>query len=68
MEIKDNKGLKNLVADHFSRPELEDNEALIVHIYDRFPNKQLLAVSHDNWTPWFVDIVNYLVVESSFRT
>ena len=48
------------MADHLPRLELEDNEASQVHINDSFPDKQLLAVSHANWTPWFADIVNYL--------
>ena len=41
---------------------MEDNEASQVHINDSFPNKQLVVVSHADWTPWFVDIVNYLAV------
>ena len=59
VEIKD-KGSENLVADHLSRLELKDNEASQVQINDSFPNKQLLVVSHADWTPWFADIMNYL--------
>ena len=40
-----------------------DNEALLVHINDSFPDDQLLALSHNDWTPWFADIVNYLAAE-----
>ena len=36
VEIKDKKGLKNLVVGHLSRLELEDNEASQVHINDSF--------------------------------
>ena len=60
VEIKDKKGLENLVDDHLSRLELEENEASQVHINDSFPDEQLLVVSYANWTPWFADIVNYL--------
>ena len=62
VEIKDKKGSKNLVADHLSILESEDNEASQVHINDSFPNAQLLTVSYADWTPWFADIMNYLVV------
>ena len=50
------------MADHLSRLELEDNEGSQVHINDSFPDKQLLPVSHVDWTSWYVDIVNYLAV------
>ena len=62
VEIKDKKGSKYFVADHLSILELEDNEASQVHINDSFSDEQLLVVSHVDWTPWFVDIVNYLAV------
>ena len=61
VEIKDKKGSENLVANHFSRLELE-NETSKVHINDSFLDEQLLVVSHVDWTPWFTDIVNYLAV------
>ena len=48
------------MVDHLSRLELEDSEASQVHINDSFSDEQLVAFSHANWTPWFVDIVNYL--------
>ena len=63
MELKDKKGLENLVADHLSRLEFEDNEASKVHINDSFMDKQLLALSHAEFTPWFTDLVNYLATE-----
>ena len=59
-EIKDKKGSENLVANHLSRLELEDNETTQVHINDSFPDEQLLALSHAEFTPWFGDLVNYL--------
>ena len=50
------------MADHLSRLELKDNEASQVHINDSFPDKQLLALSHGEFTSWFADLVNYLAV------
>ena len=66
VEIKDKKGLENLVANHLSRLELEDNEASQVHINDSFSDEQFLAVSHADWTPWFANIMNYLVSKITF--
>ena len=42
LEIKDKKGIENLVADHLSRLEGPIND---VHINDNFPDEQLLAMS-----------------------
>ena len=42
LEIKDKKGIENLVADHLSRFEGPINE---VQINDNFPDEQLLAMS-----------------------
>ena len=61
--IKDQKGSKNLVADHLLRLEFEDNGASQVHINDSFPDEQLLALSHTEFTPWFADLRNYLAVK-----
>ena len=61
--IKDKKGSKILVADHLSRLEFEDNGASQVHINDSFPDEQLLALSHTEFTSWFADLRNYLAVE-----
>jgi hypothetical protein len=47
IEIRDKKGSKNVVADHLSRLVVDFNEQLM-HI-SQIP------------TPWFADIVNYLV-------
>ena len=51
------------MADHLLRLELEDNEASQVHINHSFPDDQLLVVSLGDWTPWYADIVNYLVAK-----
>ena len=42
LEIKDKKGIENLVADHLSRLEGHINE---VQINDNFPDERLLAMS-----------------------
>ena len=43
MEIKEKKGLENLVANYLSRLELEVNEASQVHINNSFLDEQLLV-------------------------
>ena len=62
VEIKDKKGYENLVVDHLSRLEIpemvHENQ---VQIDDTFPDEQILALSHAEFSPWFADIVNYLV-------
>ena len=60
LEIKDKKGTENLVADHLSRLEGARDE---VHVYDDFPDEQLLAITDKKSIPWFVDYVNYLVAK-----
>ena len=58
LEIRDKKGMKNLVANHLSRIEqpLKIEKA---PINESFPDEQLLAISFI--TPWYADYVNYLV-------
>ena len=61
MEIRDKKGSKNMVADHLSR--LETPETVQKHhlqIDDTLPDEQILSLSHDETSPWFSDIANYL--------
>ena len=60
MEIKDKKGIENLVVDHLSRLEGLSKE---VQINDDFPYEQLLVVEDIKPVPWFVDHVNYLVAK-----
>lgn len=63
LKIKDKKRLQNTVVDHLSRlPEkVIPRESRII---DEYPDEQLVSVvlGKDNVT-WFVDIVNYKVVE-----
>ena len=55
MEIRDKKGVKNVVIDHLSRiPNAPIEEELI---NEDFPDKHILAVFKE---PWYADIVNYL--------
>ncbi|CAJ2668382.1 unnamed protein product [Trifolium pratense] len=56
IEIKDKKGVENVVADHLSRlanPEITKNEKSIVA---EFPDEQLLIVTE---RPWFADMANF---------
>ncbi|CAN6588637.1 unnamed protein product [Malus baccata var. baccata] len=60
LEIRDKKGSENVVADHLSRliiPTASEEDSLPLR--DSFPDEQLFAVHFR--TPWFADIVNYLV-------
>ncbi|XP_050875453.1 uncharacterized protein LOC127079087 [Lathyrus oleraceus] len=56
VEIKDKSGVENLVADHLSRIKRDEDP---FPIQDDFPDEQLLLMH--GITPWFADIVNYLV-------
>ncbi|KAM1439543.1 hypothetical protein TB2_012665 [Malus domestica] len=60
LEIKDKKGSENVVADHLSRliiPTVSEEDSLPLR--ESFPDEQLFAVHFRS--PWFADIVNYLV-------
>ena len=58
LEIKDNKGSDNVIADHLSRLESPTEEEKGTEIEENFPNKQLYQVSVQ--VPWYADIVNCL--------
>ena len=61
VEIQDKKGSENMVVDHLSR--LETPETMQKHhlrIDDTFLDEQILSLSHDETSPWFADIANYL--------
>ena len=60
LEIKDKKGIKNLVVDHLSRLEGPRDE---VQVNDNFPYEQLLVIEDTKLVPWFADCVNYLVAK-----
>ena len=57
LQIRDKKGVENVVTDHLSKQTIAHN----THnppIYDEFPEESLLTV--DN-VPWFAHIDNFLV-------
>ena len=57
LQIRDKKGVENVVADHLSRLTIAHN----THnppIYDKFPEESLLTVDS---APWFAHIANFLV-------
>ena len=56
LEILDERGSENLVADHLSRLTYNE-DALPLH--ENFPDEQFLLVG--TITTWYTDIVNYLV-------
>ncbi|CAN6687819.1 unnamed protein product [Malus baccata var. baccata] len=59
LEILDKKGRENVVADHLSRlVNASTDEADSLPLQESFPDKQLLAVTHQ--VPWYADIANYL--------
>ena len=62
IEIKDKKGLENVVADYLSRLELEqDGDEEEEPIQELFPNEMLLAIQSLN-VPWFADIANFVSI------
>ena len=57
LQIRDKKGVENVVADHLSRLTIAHN----THnppIFDEFPEESLLVVDS---APWFSHIANFLV-------
>ncbi|KAI3445323.1 hypothetical protein Pfo_001988 [Paulownia fortunei] len=58
LEIKDKKGSENVVADHLSRLE-QENENFEGPIKEFFPDEFILTIK-DNLI-WYADFVNYLV-------
>ena len=57
LQIRDKKGVENVVADHLSKLTIAHN----THnppIFDEFPEESLLAVDS---APWFAHIANFLV-------
>ncbi|CAM8954496.1 unnamed protein product [Rhodiola kirilowii] len=64
IEIKDKKGVENLVADHLSRlePLREKTSSEELPIEDSFVGENLMRIE-DAPTPWYADIVNFKVCE-----
>ena len=60
IEIRDKKGAENVVADHLSRLEAEQEDEQ-EPIKELFPDEMLFAIRFMD-TPWFADIANFLSV------
>ncbi|GKC14070.1 reverse transcriptase domain-containing protein [Tanacetum coccineum] len=59
IEIKDKKGIENVVVDHLSR--INNNESSDdSEVDDNFPGETLMEINTMD-EPWFVDFANYLV-------
>ncbi|CAM8951771.1 unnamed protein product [Rhodiola kirilowii] len=58
IEIRDKKGVENVVADHLSRVELYDSKWFSAPIQDSFVGEYLMNAEDD--APWYADFVNYL--------
>ncbi|XP_062113374.1 uncharacterized protein LOC133824499 [Humulus lupulus] len=64
MEIRDKKGIENLVADHLSRLEKgEEHNVKEEKIDENFLDVQLFSIESEEKLPWFADYVNYLVAK-----
>ena len=66
MEIKDRKYAENLVADHLSRLEVDENTLTKQDIIKIFPDEQLLMLQYSQMLqqlgfPWYADFANYLM-------
>ncbi|RVW86275.1 Transposon Ty3-I Gag-Pol polyprotein [Vitis vinifera] len=58
LQIRDKKGVENVVADHLSRLVIaHDSHGLPIN--DDFPEESLMSIEI---TPWYSHIVNYLVI------
>jgi len=55
LEIKDKKGIENVVADHLSI--IPNASVKIIPINKNFPNEPILVMCKE---PWYADIANYL--------
>ncbi|RVW85826.1 Retrovirus-related Pol polyprotein from transposon 17.6 [Vitis vinifera] len=57
LQIKDKKGVENVVADHLSRLAIAHNSH-VLPINDDFPEESLMLLEK---APWYAHIANYLV-------
>jgi pullulanase/glycogen debranching enzyme len=58
IEIKDKKGVENIVADHLSRLQVTNMQELPIN--DFLHDVMLLKVTDTN--PWYANIVNFMVL------
>ena len=59
MEIRDKSEAHNLVVDHLIRIERFVDD--VSSIQDDFPDESLLTLSASFPSPWFANILNYLI-------
>nr|CAN79259.1 hypothetical protein VITISV_007591 [Vitis vinifera] len=67
LQIKDKKGVENVVADHLSRPTIAHNSHSFP-LNDDFPEESLMLIKV---VPWYAHIANYLVtgkIPSEWKT
>lgn len=64
LTIKDQNGTENQMEDHLSRLTNPDVIDAIGEILEKIPNEELWRV--EELTPWFGDIVNYLVIVNHY--
>ncbi|XP_021728311.1 uncharacterized protein LOC110695382 [Chenopodium quinoa] len=62
IEVKDKKGTKNSVADHFSRLEIRDEDVDKLSVNNELKDDVLYDIQAKS-LPWYADIVNYLSCE-----
>ena len=55
LEIKDKKGVENMVADHFSRIPNAPTETIPIN--ENFPDEHIFTMCKE---PWYAYITNYL--------
>ncbi|RVW63270.1 Retrovirus-related Pol polyprotein from transposon 17.6 [Vitis vinifera] len=58
LQIKDKKGVENVVADHLSRLAIAYNSH-VLPINDDFPEESLMLLEN---APWYAHIANYLII------
>jgi len=58
IEIRNRSGAENMVADHLSRIEGPVDS---LPIKDNFPDEDLMHLHSSHVTPWFANIVNFIV-------
>ena len=59
LQIKDKKGVENVVADHLSRLTIS-HDTHIPPIIDEFPEESLMQLEK---APWYAHIANFLAIE-----
>ncbi|KAK9928942.1 hypothetical protein M0R45_026056 [Rubus argutus] len=67
LEIYDNPGKKNVVADHLSRLE-EGGDDATIPLVESFPDENIFSIqATTNELPWYSTLVNYLPSGKTFK-